>query len=316
MKSHKFVSQSLRRAATQLLVRHATAATTIIPIEIQHPAVSSLVSAGAHIPVLRRMVRENMCLALGNEISRGAEGLYFRRLGWLLSRSLSTFNRGVAATPVLEEVKFDDSVHILDEAVAEGRGVVITSPHWSGHELVAATVARRHPLTMLVRQAPTAQRQSRKLKWYDALGAEIILRPPQASSIKDAVAYMSVLKRGKVLAITPDLLVDSASGIETRIFGRTATLPGGAFALALAQRAPMVRPYFRWQSDASVLVAWERAPELVHAVDRDSAVRAAIQDWCTWFEKRVEESPENWLFWLDKRWARFWRASPREVARQ
>jgi lauroyl/myristoyl acyltransferase len=259
------------------------------------------------------MVHKNMCLALRNEVPEGAEGRYFRRLGWLLSRSLSTFNRGVAATPVLEEVKLDETVRVLDEAVAEGRGVVATSPHWSGHELVAAAIARRHPMTILVRQAPTAQRQARKLKWYDALGIEIILRPHQASTIKDAVAYLSVLKRGKVLAITPDLLVDSASGIETRIFGRTAKLPGGAFALALAQKAPIVRPYLRWQSDTSVLVAWERAPELAYAADRDCAVRAAIQDWCIWFEERLKKSPEDWLFWLDKRWARFWRASPCEI---
>jgi lauroyl/myristoyl acyltransferase len=311
--SRKFANGSLRRATTQLLVRHAIAATAIVPIGIQHPAVSSLVSAGAHIPFLRRMVRENMRLALGNEVPEGAERLYFKRLGWLLSRSLSAFNRGAAATSVLEEVQFDESVRILDETVAEGRGVVITSPHWFGHELVgAATVARKHPMTMLVRQAATAQQQFRKLKWYEALGVEIILRPRQASTIMDAVAYMSALKRGKVLAITPDLPVDSASGIETRIFGRKVTLPGGAFALALAQKAPMVRPYFRWRSDTSVLVACERAPELAHTPDRNSAVRAAVQDWSTWFEQRVKETPENWLFWLDKRWMRIWRAVPRE----
>jgi lauroyl/myristoyl acyltransferase len=46
-------------------------------------------------------------------------------------------------------------------------------------------------------------------------------------------------------------------------------------------------------------------------VDRDAAVRAAVQDWCRWFEGKLRESPENWLFWLDKRWSRFLRATPR-----
>ena len=42
--------------------------------------------------------------------------------------------------------------------------------------------------------------------------------------------------------------------------------------------------------------------------DRDGAVRAAAQDWCLWFEDKLRANPENWLFWLDKRWSRFLRA--------
>ena len=252
-----------------------------------------------------------MRLALGYDVTSQTEDLYFRHLGWFLSSALATFHRGVVATPVLLEVKFDESIHLFDAAVAEGRGVVITSPHWCGHELVAAVVNRRHPMALLVRQASTPERTARKLKWYNALGVETVLRPNRASSIKDAVAYLGVLKKGKVLAITPDLLADSGQGIETTIFERRANLHGGAFAIAISARAPMMRPFFRWQSDSSVVVAWERAPSAPDGGDRDAAIRAAVADWCRWFEEKLRANPENWLFWLDKRWSRFLRATPR-----
>jgi len=301
--------QQLRRAATQLAIRQAISATSALPIRLQRSGVRSLVTLVGSMPMLRWKVRENMRLALGHDVPVHAESLYFRHLGWFLSSSLSTFHHGIGGTPVPDEVKFDESVQILDDAVAEGRGVVLTSPHWSGHELVAAIINRRHPMVMLVRQTTTSERTARKLKWYAALGAETVLRPSRASTIKDAVAYLSVLKRGKVLAITPDLLADPGQGVETCIFGRPARLHGGAFALAITARAPMIRPSFRWQTDSSVVVMFDRAPLIIDASKRDFAIRTGAQDWCRWFEEKLRVNPENWLFWLDKRWSRFLRAT-------
>src|SRR5262249_21270294 len=156
-----------------------------------------------------------MRLALGHDVPAQTESLYFRHVGWALSNALSTFHYGIAATPVPQAVKFDESVRLLDEAVAEGRGVVLVGPHWSAHELVAAIISRRHPMAMLVRQASSSDRATRKLKWYDALGVEIVLRPSRASAIKDAVACLKVLKRGKLLGITLDHLAGPGEGIET-----------------------------------------------------------------------------------------------------
>jgi lauroyl/myristoyl acyltransferase len=277
----------------------------------QRSIVQSLVSLGAGIPMLRWKLRENMRLALGYDVPAQIINLYFRQVGWSLSSALATYHHGIAATPVLQEMKFDESVRLLDEAAAEGRGVVITSAHWSGHELVAAMITRRHPLAILVRQAPTEERAARKLKWYNALGVETVLRPNRASTIKDAVAYLSVLKKGKVLGITPDLLADAGQGVDTIIFGRQARLHAGAFALAIAANAPMLRLFFRWQSDRSLVVVLERVPSIIDHSDRDAAIRASAQDWCRWFEEKLRANPENWLFWLDKRWSRFLRANPR-----
>lgn len=302
--------QQLRRDTTQLAIRYAITATAILPISFHRSIVGSLISLASGIPMLRSSARENMLLALGQDVPVKSELMYFRHLSWVLSNSLSTFHYGIAATPVPEEVSFDESIHFLDEAVAEGRGVVLAPAHWCGHELVAAIINRRHPMAMLVRPAPTSERATRKLKWYDALGSEIVLRPSGTSNFKDAVSYLKVLKRGKLLAITPDLLADPGQGVETRIFGRRARLHGGAFALANAAKAPMIRFSLRWQSDSRLVAIFDRAPQFFDSPDRDTAVRAGIRDWCRWFEEKLRANPENWLFWLDKRWSRFLRTTP------
>jgi lauroyl/myristoyl acyltransferase len=308
--------QQLRRDATQLAIRHTITATAGLPIGLQGSIVRSFVALAGGIPMLRWKVRENMRLALGPDVPARAESLYFRHLGWFKSNSLSTYHYGVAATPVPREVKFDESVRLLDDAVAEGRGVVVATAHWSGYELWGAIINRRHPTAMLVRQAPTSERAARKSKWYDALGVETMLRPNGVSTMKDAVAYLKVLKRGKLFVITPDLLAGPGQGVKTCIFGRPATLHGGAFALAISARAPMIRLAGRWQPDSSVVVTFDRAPLPLDASDRDAAIRAGVQDWCRWFEEKLRANPENWLFWLDKRWSRFLRAIPRASGAQ
>jgi lauroyl/myristoyl acyltransferase len=306
--------RQLRRAATQLAIGQAIRATAPLPIGLQRSIVRSGVALAGRIPMLRRKVRDNMRLALGHDVPAQAESLYFRHLGWFLSSSLATFHYGIAATPVLDEVKFDESIRLLDDAVAEGRGVVLTAPHCFGHELVAAIINRRHPMAMLVRHAPTSERMARKLKWYNALGVEIVLRPSRGSTIKDAAAYLKVLKSGKLLAITPDLLAEPGQGVETCVFGRPARIHGGAFALAISAAAPMIRVSARWQSDSRLLVMFDRAPLARDADDREAAVRVAVQDWCRWFEEKLNANPENWQFWLDKRWSRFLHATPRTGA--
>ena len=302
--------RQFRRGATQLAIRQAITATAALPIGLQRSIVRSLVRLAASIPMLRRRVQENMCLALGHDVTAQAPRDYFRHVEWFLSNALATFHHGIAATPVVGEVKFDESIHVLDDAVAEGRGVVLASAHWSGHEIAAAVINLRHPITMVVRQAPTLERAARKLKWYHSLGAATVLRPSRASPIGDARAYSQVLKSGKLLAITPDLLAEPGQGVETSIFGRSARIHGGAFVLAILARAPMIRVSGRWQADSSVVLTFDRAPSF-DADDRDRAIRASVQDWCRWFEARLQANPENWLFWLDKRWSRFLRATPR-----
>jgi Kdo2-lipid IVA lauroyltransferase/acyltransferase len=298
-----------RRAATQFAIRQTIGAMGMLPAGARRVAVRSLVSLAASVPMLRRRIRENVRLALGQEPSAETIRLYFQQVGWFMSNTLTTFHQGFARSAASSEIEFDQSVRVLDEAAAEGRGVVLACPHWAGHELAAAAINLRHPLVMLVREAATSERAERKLKWYRSLGAEIVLRPHGASTMSDALAYLQVLKRGKVLAVTPDLLSDADEGVEVSIFGRLAQLHRGAFVLAVLARAPMIRASGEWKS-AKLVLTFERAPAPM-AGERKAAIRETAQDWCRWFEERVRAHPELWLFWLDKRWSRFLRATPR-----
>ena len=257
----KISASQFGRAITQLAIRQTIRATARLSVEQQRNTVRSLVEFAGAIPLLRPRVRENMRLALGFDVPAQSESLYFRRLGWFLGNALSIFHQGLESSSILDDVNFDESVELLDDAVSQGRGVVIVSPHWSGHETGRGSHQSQTSIGCSGAASSGRGTHERKLQWYNALGIEIVLRPTHASTIKDAATYLNVLKRGKMLCITPDLLADPRQGVAVQIFGRPARLPGGAFAIAMAARSPMLRPYFSWQSDSRVVVRWDYADD-------------------------------------------------------
>ena len=300
----------MRRTVTQGAIRLAIGASGMLPLRARRPVVHALIGLGGRVPWLRQRVRENMRLALGRDVPADAERLYFKHVAWSMSHALEVFHNGLKNTSVPSEVTFDETIQVLDRAVAEGRGVLLTAAHWTGHELVAGCIAQRYPMVMVVREAPTQERTARKLKWYAALGAATVLRPGGVSPMKDAVTYLKILRQGKLLAMTPDLLTSAEHGLNVSLFGRTARLNGGAFALALSAGAPIVRISGHWLGESRARIRFERAADIEPGT-RDAMVHAALQDWCRWFERTVRANPENWLFWLDKQWTRHLRASPR-----
>ena len=276
----------MRQAITQRVIRMAIAATARVPAGTQSAVARRAVLLGGGIPVLRRKVLANMRLALGGDVPDEAARLYFEHAGWFLANALATFHHGVERTPVIGDVDLGPTVSVLDEAMAEGRGVVLATPHWSGHELIGGVIARRHPMVMLVRQTSAAERAARKLHWYRALGAQTVVRPEHASAINDAAAYLKALKQRKVLGITPDLLASPGQGVGISLFGRSARVYGGAFAFAIATGAPLIRFYLTWQPDEKVTLTFEKAPPPPFGASRDAAIQASTQEWFRWFEDR------------------------------
>jgi lauroyl/myristoyl acyltransferase len=301
----------VRRTISELAVRQTIAATGLLSPESQRRTGRSLVSIAAAMPMLRARALANMRLALGDDVPPEASQLYFRRIAWWLSNSLAVFHRGINASPVAEELIFDDTFVVVDEAMARGRGAIVTSPHWCGHELATALINRKHPITLVVRQGATAEKVARNLKWYSALGVEVVVRPRGASAIKDAATYLKVLKQNRILAITPDLLTGQDAGVEVNIFGRNGRIFSGAFAFASMARAPLLRPFPRWQSDSRIILSWTSVDLPLDDRNRAAIIAGAAQDWCRWFESKLRSNPQDWLFWLDKRWSRFLRATPR-----
>jgi lauroyl/myristoyl acyltransferase len=244
----------------------------------------------------------------GIEPSETILNRYFHRFGCWAGWSLAVYQAGLEVSGVAERLVFDESVANLDRAVAKGKGVVLACPHLFCHEMAAAAIHRRHSVVALVRESKNPERGAIKQHWYEATGMETVRRPRDASVVSDTLAYLRVLRSGRVLGITPDLLLPPDKGLPVRMFGRTVTLSPGIVLLAMRSGAPLVTPLAQWldaepgQRGARIRMWFSEPIEFPAGGDREQTLRDGLQAWCGYVEGYFRREPENWMFWLDKRW--------------
>jgi lauroyl/myristoyl acyltransferase len=231
---------------------------------------------------------------------------YFHRFGCWSGWSLAVYQAGLEASGVGDRFEFADSVVNLDRAVAKGRGVVLACPHLFCHEIAAAAINRRHPVVALVRESKNPRRGAVKQRWYEATGMETVRRPRGSSVVSDTLAYLRVLRSGRVLGITPDVLVPPDKGVPVRMFGRQLTLSPGVVLLAMRAQAPLVTPLGEWldaepgRRGARVRMHFSEPIEFPTGGDRERTLRDGLQAWCRHIEDYLRREPENSMFWIAK----------------
>ncbi len=129
----------------------------IIPADRVAATANTLGSTLAALGPLRRRVQRNMELALGPEnVPAGAARKYFLKLGMWGAYAMQIYHRGLVESGVTDWLVFDDSVSVLEEALARGKGVIYATPHLIAHEITAGIMARKYPTVGLVRESKYA----------------------------------------------------------------------------------------------------------------------------------------------------------------
>jgi KDO2-lipid IV(A) lauroyltransferase len=124
---------------------------------------------------------------------------------------------------------------LVDKALAEGKGVLIGTPHVGNWDLGAAWFAARgyQPTTVVEPIEPPAL-----FEWFcsyrRALGMGIVPLGPDAGSI-----LLKKLREGLMVGLVCDRDL-AGNGVEVEFFGERTTFPAGPATLALRAGAPLL----------------------------------------------------------------------------
>jgi KDO2-lipid IV(A) lauroyltransferase len=256
---------------------------------------------------LRRRLAASLQLA-GLEPTRSCLDRYFEHFGWWAGWSLAVHQFGFDAAGMAERFPFDASVANLDRAMAAGRGVILVGPHVFCHEIGVAAIHRRHPLVMLVRESKSPDRDALKQRWYAATGLETVRRPRHASVVSDTRLFLRLLRAGRLMAMAPDLLARPEHGVPVSIFGRKLNVPAGPAVLAMRSGAAIVGVFGAF-SDGRIRLSFSEPDYVTADGDKTAAIQGAMNRFWGRLEAYLTSAPENWMFWLDKRWQRALRAT-------
>ncbi len=162
-------------------------------------------------PTYRRHVRENLAQAGYAHLRRAAlaaAGQMFVELPaiWLRDRD-----------DVLRWVARIEGRELIDAARAEGRGIMVLTPHLGCFEVVGQALAEIVPLTALYRRPKLAFLQP--LIEQGRAKRDVHLAPADLSGVRELLA---ALKRREAVGILPDQAPGAGEGEWVEFFGRPA----------------------------------------------------------------------------------------------
>ncbi len=179
-------------------------------------------------------------------------------------------------------------LHLLDAALARGKGVVLAIPHMGNWEIAgAALAARGAPVTSVagVQLRPSWTRAIR----LERRRAGLHIVDASAQGLR---ALGDALARNEIVA----LHVDGdrfRGGVPVSLRGQSVTLPGGPARLALRHGAALLFGVCTRRADGRHVGRVIR--EIPIAPDAPDAVRRATQDLARALEDAIRDHPEQWV---------------------
>jgi len=174
-------------------------------------------------------------------------------------------------------------LHLLDEAIDKGRGVILALPHMGSWDMAAAfgtaagydmaAVAERFPGSL---DDAIVRNRNRFGLRVIAVGRSAVREIREALSLNRFVALLCDLEQGP--------------GVEVRFFGRRAVVPAGPAAFALKSGAPVLIVHTYATSPGHYHIAIENAPEW----PADETNAGVMQSIIARFESYIRARPDQW----------------------
>jgi Kdo2-lipid IVA lauroyltransferase/acyltransferase len=207
---------------------------------------------------------------------------------------------------VLELFEGVDGWDAIEDARAQGKGVIMVTGHLGNWELGGAYIAARGvPVEAVARQMSNPLFDSYLTRTRERIGISVVYdgdavrRTPRALRDNHGVAFVS------------DQGVLGLASTYVPFFGRPAKTPRGPAVFALRFGVPMVFGVALRKPDGRYRLSFERIPvEDTGARERD--VDDLVARYTATLERWVRKAPEQY-FWHHRRWRRQPEGTPPEL---
>jgi lauroyl/myristoyl acyltransferase len=182
--------------------------------------------------------------------------------------------------------------HHIDTALAAGRGAIFASPHVGNWDAGGAWLAASgYAATAVVERLRPAELYERFARYRRALGLELLPLDDGAETLRGVIR---ALRAGRLACLVCDRDL-TGGGVQVRLFGATAVMPGGPASIALRTGAPLLpcavyhdRRPGRWRA----VVHPPLAPERTGDTRKDTL--ALTQRLAGEFERLIGAAPTQW----------------------
>lgn len=190
-------------------------------------------------------------------------------------------------------VRMEGQEH-LAEALSYSKGAVLATSHSGNWELLGAALAMYGFPIVAVVQKQTNAAMDRFINEYRTMAG---MHVTYKTGVRDMVR---LLGQGKIVG----LLMDQDQhelGVFVDFFGRPASTPQGAAALARLNDIPIVPAFITENADGTHTAIVHPMVWVNKTEDREQDIIKTTQELTKIIEDHVRQHPEEW-FWLHNRW--------------
>ena len=258
----------------------------------------------------RKIALDNLRHALGAELPEAELEQIVRRVFENIGRTMIELSRLPLITPDWLETAIEPhGAELLRQALDNGRGGVVVTPHFGNWELMG--VYSRHwgfPVEVLVTTQHNLLVDRLLTEFRERSGVSVIRA---GTSVR---RLFKALTENKLIAIAADQHATSG-GLVVDFFGRPAAAPEGPALMAIRAGAPIL-PFCmrRDRFDRHVIM-----PGSViyppNSGDETADIRVMTEAYMRHFETSIRAYPDQWM-WTHRRWKVADRAqlsSPKDV---
>jgi KDO2-lipid IV(A) lauroyltransferase len=186
--------------------------------------------------------------------------------------------------------------HLLLDAMAAGKGAIVTLPHVGNYDHAAAYFCGKGARLVTVAEHLKPEALFKKFMAYRAaFGMEAL---PLDGRVIPTLALR--LRAGCVVALAADRDL-SRSGINVNFFGGPARMPAGPAILALKTEAPLLYAMVSY-TESGIHIDFERVPMPTHGSESEK-IAEIIQSSADLFAKGIAAHPQDWhmmqRIWID-----------------
>lgn len=188
-------------------------------------------------------------------------------------------------------------VEHVDNALAEGKGCIISSAHLANWELGAAgqSILGGKKMTVSVAMHRYGKINNLFMREREAVGLTV------ADMEKDAArTLMRALQRNEIVGVMGDR-DPTAQGVTVNFFGKPCRFPQGPARMALATGAPIVPAFCLRRTNDSFTTVFLPPLKVPEQGDRNEKVTAITQQFANVMENTIRMFPEQWAvfysFW-------------------
>jgi KDO2-lipid IV(A) lauroyltransferase len=198
----------------------------------------------------------------------------------------------------IEEIVLLEGLEHYQAAVAQGKGVLILSGHFSAFELFPMTLGLlKLPIHFLVRPINNPM-INQLISHYRSIFGSVPIGKNQA-----AKQVLNILRYQGTVCMTIDQNTTLNEGIFVDFFSKPACTTTGLARLALKTEAAVVPGFIIWDEHMKKYrLSFDPAIEMIRTGDRSFDVRQNTLQFTQLIEKYVRAYPEQWTRWVHNRW--------------